>query len=186
MYLFFTQTKHSFTENATLIKSFGSFQSRNFPHLVQKFCLWELHDGFSEGPLQTQAVGLVALGWEETFHYVHHTPGPRIASCSDTFAASNIHAVVMEAGAVITQAEMTKISMYCNLDSSCSSYPWLSRWVAPLGQKHRSYPGHETSSEEGDPRGECLPLHNPANCCGSGNAASVLGTLGNLQSGLID
>ena len=40
------------------------------------------------------------------------------ATCSDTFAASNIHAAVAEIGAVAAQAEMSKISKYSHLDSS--------------------------------------------------------------------
>ena len=85
-------------------------------------------------------------------------------TCSNTYAASNIHAAVTEGGAVAAQAEMKKIFKYNHLDSF-SLYLRLSRHVADSSQTYGSFSGSGASSEEGNTRGECLWMHDPVNCC---------------------
>ena len=59
------------------------------------------------------------------------------ATCSDTFATSNIHAAVTEAGAVVAQAEINKISKYSRLDSSYYFVPVVVEMCGSFGPKAR-------------------------------------------------
>ena len=61
------------------------------------------------------------------------------ATCSDTFAASNIHAAVTEVGAVAAQAEMNKISKYSHLDSSYLFVPVAIEMCGPFGPKAQKF-----------------------------------------------
>ena len=57
------------------------------------------------------------------------------ATCTDIFAASSIHAVVTEVGAVAAQAEMNKLSKYSHLDFSYLSVPLAIKTCGPFGPK---------------------------------------------------
>ena len=111
------------------------------------------------------------------------------ATCSKTFAASNIHAAVREVGAVATQTEMNKISKYSHLDSSYFFVPVAIETCGPFGPK-----GWEFFQEVGRRVKRATQEENAYEyltqridvAVQRENAAPVLGTMGNQQNGLFD
>ena len=100
------------------------------------------------------------------------------ATCSDSFAASNIHAAVTEVGAVAVQAEMNKISRYSHLDSSYLFVPVAIETCGSFGSKAREFfqeVGRQVkrATQEGNAY-ECM-TQRIAVAVQRGNAASVLG-----------
>ena len=97
------------------------FQRRSLPDLSQRACCaWmakKRPDGMSIIPWTSGRL----LVWD--------------ATCSDTFAASNIHAAVTEAGAEAAQAELNKISKYSHLDSTYLFVPVAIETCGPFGPK---------------------------------------------------
>ena len=111
------------------------------------------------------------------------------ATCSDTFAASNIHAAVTEVGPVAAQAEMNKISKYSHLDSFYLFVPVAIKMCGPFGPKVREFfrdVGRRVKRATQEENANEYLTQRIAVAVQRGNAASVLGTTGNQQNGLID
>ena len=111
------------------------------------------------------------------------------ATCSDTFAASNIHAAVTEAGAVAAQAELNKISKYSHLDSTYLFVPVAIETCGPFGPKAREFfqeLGRRVKRATQEEKAHEYLMQRIAVAVQRGNAASVLGTMGNQQNGLFD
>ena len=150
------------------------FQRRSLPDLSQRALLrldGKRPDGMSIIPWTSGRL----LVWD--------------ATCSDTFAASNIHGAVTEAGAVEAQAELNKISKYSHLDSTYLFVPVAIETCGPFGPKPREFfeeLGRRVKRATQEEKAYEYLMQRIAVAVQRGNAASVLGTMGNQQNGLFD
>ena len=107
------------------------------------------------------------------------------ATCPDTFAPSYIAHATSEAGAVAAQAEQKKCEKYCHLDTCHTFVPVAIETSGAIGPTTRVFL-RELGQRLGQVTGEARSYNYLLQCLSvaiqRGNAASVLGSVGHLQT----
>ena len=111
------------------------------------------------------------------------------ATCCDTFAASNIHTAVTEPGAVAAHAENIKVSKYSHLDSSYLFVPVAVETCGAFGPNAQDFLrdlGRRVKTATLEDNAYQYLVQRISVAVQRGNAASVLGSLGDQSCGLGD
>ena len=111
------------------------------------------------------------------------------ATCCDTFAASNIHTAVTEPGAVAAHAENIKVSKYSHLDSSYLFVPMAVETCGAFGPNAQDFLrdlGRRVKTATLEDNAYQYLVQRISVAVQRGNAASVLGSLGDQSCGLGD